>query len=132
MLHGRGRVTDIAMVAIAVVLALPAVLALAPAAVATAFTVAGIADAGGARARPTPSRMPPRLLLRARPRRDRTLPLRFRLSGRLMPPVGLVRVAEFFRKTFGTSTRPTPDHAAHRPTDARRRLKENRELMERR
>jgi hypothetical protein len=39
----------------------------------------------------------PRLVLSARPRSDRTLPLRFRLSGRLVPPKGLVRVAEFFR-----------------------------------
>jgi hypothetical protein len=36
----------------------------------------------------------PRLELSARPRRDRTLPLRFRLSGRLKPPVRLVGMAE--------------------------------------
>jgi hypothetical protein len=36
-------------------------------------------------------------VLSARPRRDRRLPLRFRLSGRLVPPKGLVGVAELFR-----------------------------------
>jgi hypothetical protein len=39
----------------------------------------------------------PRLVLRARPRSDRTLPLRFGFSGRLVPPIGLVGVAELFR-----------------------------------
>ena len=39
----------------------------------------------------------PRLVLRARPRSDRTLPLRFGFSGRLVPPMGLVGVAELFR-----------------------------------
>jgi hypothetical protein len=39
----------------------------------------------------------PRLVLRARPRSDRTLPLRFRLSGRIVPPTGLAGVAELFR-----------------------------------
>jgi hypothetical protein len=38
-----------------------------------------------------------RLVLRARPRSDRTLPLRFGLSGRVVPPRGLVGVAELFR-----------------------------------
>jgi hypothetical protein len=39
----------------------------------------------------------PRLVLRARPRSDRTLPLRFGFRGRLVPPMGLVGVAELFR-----------------------------------
>jgi hypothetical protein len=39
----------------------------------------------------------PRLVLGARPRSDRTLPLRFGFSGRLVPPMGLVGVAELFR-----------------------------------
>lgn len=39
----------------------------------------------------------PRLVLRARPRSDRRLPLRFGFSGRLVPPIGLVGVAELFR-----------------------------------
>lgn len=39
----------------------------------------------------------PRLVLRARPRGDRRLPLRFGFSGRLVPPIGLVGVAELFR-----------------------------------
>jgi hypothetical protein len=47
----------------------------------------------------------PRLMLSARPRSDRTLPLKFRLSGRLVPPRGLVRVAELFR-TLGVDVRP--------------------------
>jgi hypothetical protein len=42
-------------------------------------------------------RAAPRLLLRARPRSDRTLPLRFGLSGRLVPPRGLAGVAALFR-----------------------------------
>jgi hypothetical protein len=46
-------------------------------------------------------RMAPRLMLSARPRGDRILPLRFRLDGWLMPPMRLGRVAAFFRRTFG-------------------------------
>jgi hypothetical protein len=46
----------------------------------------------------------PRLVLSARPSSDRTLPLKFRLSGRLVPPKGLVRVAELFR-TLGVDVR---------------------------
>jgi hypothetical protein len=40
----------------------------------------------------------PRLALSARPRRDRTLPLRFQLSGRLMPPEALGVAAEMFQE----------------------------------
>lgn len=46
----------------------------------------------------------PRLVLRARPRSDRSVPLRFRLGGRLVPPKGLVSVAELFR-TLGVDVR---------------------------
>lgn len=45
-----------------------------------------------------------RLVLGARPRSDRSLPLRFRLSGRLVPPKGLVSLAELFR-TLGVDVR---------------------------
>jgi hypothetical protein len=46
----------------------------------------------------------PRLRLSARPRSDRSVPLRFRLSGRLVPPKGLVGVAELFG-TLGVDVR---------------------------
>jgi hypothetical protein len=46
----------------------------------------------------------PRLRLSARPRSDRSLPLRFRLSGRLVPPKDLVGVAELFG-TLGVDVR---------------------------
>jgi hypothetical protein len=45
-----------------------------------------------------------RLVLSVRPRSDRSLPLRFRLSGRLVPPKGLVSLAELFR-TLGVDVR---------------------------
>jgi hypothetical protein len=46
----------------------------------------------------------PRLVLSARPRRDRTQPLAFRLSGRLVPPMGLLGLAELFQ-TVGVDVR---------------------------
>src|SRR5687768_6480640 len=46
----------------------------------------------------------PRLVLSARPRSDRSVPLRFRLSGRLVPPKGLVGAAELL-KTLGVDVR---------------------------
>jgi hypothetical protein len=63
---------------------------------------AGDRDRDGGRAS---VRGAPRLMLSARPRSDRTLPLRFRLSGRLVPPMGLVRVAELFQ-ALGVDVRP--------------------------
>jgi hypothetical protein len=50
-------------------------------------------------------RRAPGLVLSARPRSDRTLPLRFRLSGRVVPPMRLGGVAELFR-LLGLDVRP--------------------------